>query len=373
MEHGKNAYSARARGQLVMDHKENNAMTRHKHTSRPRRYAAFALALFLGCAAFPALARDIPLTPSGGLDQLTRLAPTLRPGDTVTFQPGVYKGAATINGLHGSPGQPIVITAEKGAVIESWKDADRKSPLPASSLLIQASNDIEIRNLDISGASRGITIGNCTNTTISNNHIHDISNYGIMNYMSSNTSITDNIIERSTLEHGIYISGDASNIHIFGNTIRDTHINGIHCNGKIASPLVENNTLERIGSYPTKEGGAAITFVGGVTSPIARGNVFKAIHGQGITIDAPNALIDSNTFQSYAWSAILALPNATNMTLANNRFQDATVIPLQIEGNILASLKASGNFYASRQIAQDAAAKKTITQDQWRALGKDAK
>jgi len=309
-------------------------MTRHKHAFRhlcrvfsalaaPFGYAVFfwSVALFWGVAPLGlALARDIPLSPTQGLAQLTRLGPELRPGDTVTLKPGVYKGSATLNGVHGDPLRPIVITAEKGARIESWTDADKTHFLPASSLLIQTSNDMEISNLDIAGAARAVTLGNCTNMTITHNHIHDVSNYGIMNYMSSGTSITNNTIERSSLEHGIYISGDATNIRIADNTIRDTHVNGIHINGKVAAPLVENNTLERIGSYPTPEGGAAITFVGGVTAPVARNNTFKAIHGQGITIDAPNALIESNTFAGQAWSAILALPNATNMTLRDNHF-----------------------------------------------------
>jgi len=297
-------------------------MPRHKRPSRPCAFFALAALLLICAPARHALARDIRLIPPDGLTQLTRLGPTLTPGDTATFTPGVYTGAASLNKLHGAPGRPIVITAEKGAAIESWKDTDHKVPLPVSSLLLQNSSNIEITNLNIAGAARGITLGNCTNVTISKNYIHDISNYGIMNYKSSGTSITDNTIERSSLEHGIYISADASNIRITNNTIRDTHVNGIHINGNITAPLVENNTLERIGSYPTKEGGAAITFVGGVTAPIARNNIFKAIHGHAITLDAPNALITSNTFQSCDWSAILALPNATNMTLTNNRFKD---------------------------------------------------
>ena len=298
-------------------------MPRHKR-------AFFVPAVFLFCFApgHPSFARDISLTAPNGLTELTRLGPTLNPGDTATFTPGVHSGSASLNKLHGAPGRPIVITAEKGAVIESWKDAAKKEPLPASSILIQNSSDIEITNLDIAGAARGITLGNCTNVAISKNHIHDISNYGIMNYKSSNTSISDNTIERSSLEHGIYISADASNIRITNNTIRDTHINGIHINGNITAPIVQNNILERTGSYPTKEGGSAVTFIGGVTAPILRNNTFKAIHGHAVTLDAPNAVISSNTFQSYAWSAILALPNATNMTLTNNRFQDPSAIPL---------------------------------------------
>lgn len=329
-------------------------------------------------ALFPGLARvssaqEQTITPQGGLEQLSRMSSQLHPGTTVVLKPGVYQGIATLNGVHGAPGRPVVITAEKGAVIESWKDKAKREITPNSSLLLQNCSHIEIRKLDISGAARGITVGSCTDVKLLNNNIHDIASYGIMSYASSGTTIENNIVERSSTEHGIYISGNGTNIIITGNTIRDTHINGIHCNGTIVAPVVENNLLERTGAYPTKEGGAGITFVGGVTSPVARNNTFKSIYGQGITIDAPNGTIDSNRFEGYSWSGVLALRGASNLTIVNNHFLDSSCIPLQLAGSVVSSLKASKNSYSVKggRVYLDATTDKVMTLEQWKAMGKD--
>lgn len=319
-------------------------------------------------------AQEVTLTPQDGLERLSKMAPQLKPGTTVVLKAGVYHGNATLNGVHGAPGRPVVITGEKGTVIDSWKDKAKKEFLPTSSLQVGNSNDVEIRNLEITGAARGVTLGACSNVKLVKNSIHDVASYGIMNYMSSGTTIEGNLIERSVTEHGIYVSGNATGIRVSGNTVRDTHINGIHCNGAIAGPVIENNVLERTGVYPAKEGGAAITLIGGVTAPVVRGNTFKGIHGQGITIDAPGGTISANKFESYSWSGVLVLPGARDLTLTGNQFQDPACIPLQIAGPVIASLKASKNTYAIKggKVCQDTKTEKVLTLDQWKAMGKDA-
>lgn len=320
-----------------------------------------------------AQAQELAITPQEGLEQLSKMGSRLGPGVTVVLKPGIYKGSASLSEVRGAPGRPVVITAEKGAVIESWKDKAKQEHLSASSLSLSKCSHIEIRGLDISGASRGITLGNCSNIVVRQNKIHDIGNYGIMSYFTTNVTIEENVIERSTFEHGIYISGDATNVRIAGNAIRDTHINGIHVNGVIVAPVLEKNTLERTGSYPTKEGGAGITFIGGVSAPVARENTLKAIYGQGITVEAKNAVIAANKFESYSWSAILALPGAQNLTITDNRFLDPTCIPLQLPSALLASLKATQNTYAvkDKRVFQDTQTQKVMTLDQWKAAGKD--
>ena len=316
-------------------------------------------------------AQQIVLTPQQGLSGLTAMAPRLGPGTTVVLAPGTYKGTATLNEVRGAPGRPVVITAEKGARIESWKDEGRTEYLNGSSINVGKSSYLEIRGLDMAGALRGVTLGNCSNVVLRDNHIHDVGNYGIMSYFSSEVTLENNVVERSKLEHGIYLSGDAKNPKVVGNTIRDTHINGIHVNGKISSPLLMRNVLERTGSYPTKEGGAGITLIGGVTAPVVSDNTFKAIHGQGVTVDAPNAVFSGNTFESYSWSAILALPGAQGMTVNNNRFLDPACVPLQMPGSVLASLSAAKNTYKSKVVFEDSQTGKKMTLEQWKGLGKD--
>lgn len=318
-------------------------------------------------------AQQISLTAPDGLVQLGKLGPRLGPGSVVVLKPGIYRGGATLSEVRGAPGRPVVIMGEKGAIIESWTDKAKHEYLNGSSLNIGKCSNIEIRGLEMSGAVRGITLGNCKDIVLRNNNIHDIRNYGIMSYFSSNVTISDNLIERSALEHGIYISGDATKVVLTGNTIRDTHINGIHINGKIVAPVVEKNTLERTGLYPTKEGGAGVTLIGGVTAPLVQGNTFKNIYGQGITVGADRAVIAGNTFESYSWSAILALPTAQSLTIEGNRFEDRRCIPLQLPASILGSLKAVNNTYAIKdgRVFQDSVTEKVMTLKQWKASGKD--
>lgn len=334
--------------------------------------ASLIMASFAFSGAADAQGQSFAITPQEGLGKLAKLP--LGPGATVTLKPGTYTDTVKLAGLHGAKDRPIVITAEKGAVIASWKDAASREILPTSSILLEKSNDVVFRNLDIAGASRGITLGSCNNIIIENNNIHDIGNYGVMNYHSSDVTIKNNVIERSTFEHGIYLSGPSAGVRVIGNTIRDTHVNGIHINGAHVNTVVSGNHLERTGQYPTKEGGAAVTLVGGTSGPLVENNTFKDIYGQGITVDAPDAVIKGNTFVSYAWSAILALPHAQQLTIAGNTFQDPKTIPVQTSANLLPTLTASGNRYAANcPVAQERESKRSYSLSDWQGIGKDGR
>ncbi|OLN29420.1 hypothetical protein DVDV_1098 [Desulfovibrio sp. DV] len=193
-----------------------------------------------------------------------------------------------------------------------------------------------------------------------------------MSYKSNNTKISNNTIERSYREHGIYMSASGNTPTIADNTIRDTHINGIHINGTIVNPTVSNNHLERTGTFPVKEGGAAITLVGGVTDPVVRHNTFTGIYGQGITVNAPNAAIIENNFVSYTWSGILGLPKALDLKLTGNTFADSKVIPLQLNADVIPSLTATGQHYAPGiPVCQEQNSQRTYTLGAWKEMGKD--
>ena len=188
-------------------------------------------------------------------------------------------------------------------------------------------------------------MGGCNNITIRNCYVHDMSNYGIMNYRSSKTIIENNKIERSSIEHGIYVSGAANGIAIKDNFIEDTHVNGIHCNGKISSAIIEGNVLHRIGYYPSKEGGAGITVVGGASNFIIRNNQFVHIHGQGLTVAGPNVTIINNSFHDLAWSAILAIGQANSLKFMNNIVSEGKAVPLQVRPAFLSSFVCDYNYY----------------------------
>lgn len=330
--------------------------------------------LILSVHSLPASIIEITIHPSDDPAAVQSKVRTLPPGSTVRLLPGRHTNPLRFSGLRGTPQNPIRITADIGATLEGTYDKNTDTFTKGAGIIIEKSSDILIEKCSISGFERGITLGACNHVTIKENNIHDIGNYGVMSFKSDNIVITANVIERSYREHGIYISASGQFPFVTDNTIRDTHINGIHVNGAIVNPNLSGNRLERTGLFPTKEGGAAITLVGGTIDPVVERNTFNDIYGQGITLDAPNAVIRDNTFASYAWSGILGLPKALNLNLANNVFAAPKTIPLQLSAAILPSLTASGQRYASGlAVCQERESKRTHTLEAWREMGKDAR
>lgn len=334
---------------------------------------ALVLSLHLE-AANAAQGREVLVRPSDPPATVHNLVRSLGPGGTVRFSAGVYSKGLHITDLRGTPQAPIRITADPGVSIEGWRDKASKAFGPGSGILLEKSSNVSIEGLSISGFERGITLGGCQMVTLKGNTITDVANYGIMSYRSDATTIVDNRIERAHLEHGIYISDAATRIIISKNFIRDTHVNGIHINGAVAAPIIDSNRFERTGSFPTKEGGAALTLIGGTTSPLVEKNQFKNIHGQGVTVDAPNAVFNANSFESCAWSSILGLPRSMNLRLSNNIFQDPKVIPLVLSSAILSTLQASGDrFSAGIPVCQLNESQRTFTLKDWQGMGKDVR
>lgn len=317
-------------------------------------------------------ATEIQIRPDQQPGSIQNQIRSLPPGSTIRFFTGRHTASLQLSDLHGTPQSPIRVTADPGATVEGTYDGSADKFSHGSGIIIDKSSDIIVEQLTISGFERGITLGGCRSVTVQSNNIHDVGNYGVMCYKSNDIKIFNNKIDKSYREHGIYISHSGVNIELSGNYIRDTHINGIHINGAIIKPIITNNHLERTGSFPTKEGGAGLTLVGGTSDPTVTGNTFRDIYGQSITLDAPNAIIKDNTFESYAWSGILALPKAQNLKMANNKFQDPKVIPLQFSSSTISSLQASGNhYYYSGPVCQEKESKRTYTIKEWRDLGKD--
>ncbi|WP_300156322.1 nitrous oxide reductase family maturation protein NosD [Solidesulfovibrio sp.] len=316
--------------------------------------------------------QEVQVRPGDDPDTLSNRLRSLAPGSVVRLMPGTYGKSLRISELRGTPQAPIRIAAAPGASLEGRGDQGAKSFAHGSGILLEKSSHVVIEGLTISGFQRGVTVGNCQSVTLKGNTIRDVDSYGIMSYRSDGTAIVENRIERCHSEHGIYVSDVAANIVIAKNIIRDTHVNGIHINGAVAGPVITDNQLERTGSFPTKEGGAGLTLVGGTTAPMVARNHFKNIYGQGITLDAPNAVIEANTFESCAWSGVLGLAHGTGLRLSGNDFRNAAVIPLQFSPAVIASMTAAGDRYSSTfPVCESPDNKRTYSLKEWQALGKD--
>lgn len=333
---------------------------------------AALLPLLLLEVSFALAGQEIQVQPSDDPDALSNRFRSLPPGSIVRLMPGTYGKSLHISELRGTAQAPIRITAAPGASLDGRGERGAKTFAHGSGILLEKSSYVVIEGLTIAGFQRGVTVGSCQSVTLKGNTIHDVDSYGIMSYRSDGTNIVENRIERCHSEHGIYVSDAAAKIVIAKNSIRDTHVNGIHINGAVVGPVITDNQLERTGAFPTKEGGAGLTLVGGTTAPMVARNHFKNIHGQGITLDAPNAVIEANTFESCAWSGILGLPHGTGLRLSGNDFRNAAVIPLQLSPAVIASLTASGDRYSNKfPVCESADNKRTYSLEQWRSLGKD--
>jgi len=335
---------------------------------------ATVLPLLLLEASLAAAGMDVQVRPTDDPNALKERSHSLAPGSTVRLTPGVYAKGLRFSELRGTPQAPIRITAAPGASLEGWQDKGAKTFGSGSGILLEKSSNVVIEGVPIAGFERGITLGGCQSVTVKGNTIHDVSSYGVMSYRSDGTAILENHIERSHAEHGIYISDVATKIVISKNVIRDTHVNGIHINGAVVGPVITDNQLERTGSFPTKEGGAGLTLTGGTSAPVVTGNHFKNIYGQGITLDAPNAVIDNNTFESCAWSAILGLPRGINLRMSGNDFQNASVVPLQFSAAMLASVAASGDRFSNKSaVCEVSDGQRKYSLKDWQAMGKDVR
>ena len=306
------------------------------------------------------------------LEKIGRTVSKALPGTEIHLAPGIYSGILRISNAKGISKNPVILAGSPGTLIDARNPGrlDRDG-YGEHGILIQNSAHVMLKKIEIQGAERGITIGNCMNVSVLDCQIHDVRNYGIMNYRSSGSRIAGNHIARSLKEHGIYISGEAHALCIQDNVIEETHINGIHCNGKISSCLIERNRLYRIGHYPTKEGGAAVTLINGASDALVRNNMFVDIYGQGLTLNGPGIQVINNVFHDVDWSVILGLPGAANIEFFNNIVIEKKAVPFQIHGSVLASLQSDYNYYCMKNQKLYENQEKRLNWKQWQKKGFD--
>ncbi len=317
-------------------------------------------------------ARIIEFTPEDSLEKIGRAVSKALPGTQVKLAPGDYLGSLRISSSKGISKNPIILMGSPGTRIKTWDSSrQNRDGYGEHGILVQNSSHLILKGIEIQGAERGITLGSSRNISVINCNIHDVRNYGIMNYKSMGTRIQGNHISKSLKEHGIYFSGQASLIRIQDNIIEDTHINGIHINGKISSILMERNQLLRIGTYPQKEGGAAVTMINGASDALIRNNVFSGVYGQGMTISGPGVRVVNNVFHDVAWSIILGLQGAETLSFYNNIILEKKAVPFQIVSGVLASFESDFNYYSLKNQPLYEKQGKKLNWNHWQKKGFD--
>lgn len=317
---------------------------------------------------------QVIVSPAEGVAGISKALSSATPGTRILVMKGQYFGMIKASNVHGTADMPITVEAKPGVILLAKQVEQQDLPKVQGSVIeIGKSSNLILRGFELAGGNRGITLGNCQSIRIENNIIHDVGNYGVMSYYSNDTVIRHNHIFRSFIEHGVYISGPATGLIVSDNLIEDTHINGLHMNGEIIKPLVERNIFVRIGCFPSKEGGAAITFINGAQEGTIRNNLFIDIYGQGIIVSSPKLIINNNIFDGVSWSVLLALPGAANMEFRGNIVREKHTIPFQFADGILATFKANYNWYdmGGQPMFEEDSSKRTLTHTQWLKEGMD--
>ena len=333
------------------------------------------LTIFSLILVLPGLVRAdiIDFTPSDGMEKIGKTISRVQPGSEIRLLPGIYRGTLRIARAKGISTHPVMVVGTKGTIIDAWNVARQdRGGYGEHGILIQNSSHVILKGIEIQGAERGITIGNAMDISILGCHIHDVRNYGIMNYKSAGTRMAGNRISRSLKEHGIYISGQAQDIQIRENIIADSHINGIHCNGRITSSIIERNQFYRIGTYPSKEGGAAVTMVNGASDALIQNNLFVDIYGQGFTVSGAGVKIINNVFHNVAWSVILGIQGVSNLEFINNIVIEGKAVPFQIHGGGLVSFACDYNYYCLKNQPFYESHGEKMNWRQWRNKGFDS-
>lgn len=241
---------------------------------------ACSLLLFLGAT----IARGQPCAAADDA-AVEQALPLLKAGDTLTLQPGVYRGGWTLAGLRGAPSAPIIIRGMTGAVIRAAAAYD------AIVFWGAPSAHVVLEGLRIEGARRGgVVVFGSSNITIRGCIILSNGVWGIQTSMSEGVSVESCEVGGSQREHGIYFSTTDRPL-VRDCLIRDNAACGIHLNGDlneggdgmITGAVIVSNRIERNGA----RGGAALN-MDGVEQSVVAGNRIENNLAGGVVIFREN-------------------------------------------------------------------------------------
>ncbi len=238
---------------------------------------------------------------------------TLIPGDVVCILDDVFNGINISNFDGGS----------EGLVIRPINDIQSRLTLSyvhGASIYINKSNNVTLKNFDVSGGLYGIYVVGSSNISLVDNNIHDIGQEGIVikseesAYSSSNVVITGNIIERtgkvnSQYGEGIYL-GDALhghkkaiiyNITVENNLIDSTGNEAIDVKANVHGVAILNNIIKNVNLHfngaitistsSDKGNNLDVTVKGNSIVGVNNVNGYRPV---GIAIGHGNAIIENN-------------------------------------------------------------------------------
>ncbi|HZN36155.1 MAG TPA: right-handed parallel beta-helix repeat-containing protein, partial [Pirellulaceae bacterium] len=211
---------------------------------------------------------------------LQAAADRVQSGDTVIVRSGNYVGFDLRRS--GTPGNPIVFHAEPGATIT------QRSLRTPDGINLEGADYVTVEGFTISGMPRaGIRAVENQSVTLRNNTLDLNARWGIFTGFSDDLLIEVNVVSRTQIEHGIYVSNSGDRPVIRGNTLWGNRDNGIHMNGDatmggdgiISGALVEANVL-----FDNSSGGGSAINADGVQNSTFRNNLIYNTHAAGISL-----------------------------------------------------------------------------------------
>ena len=251
-------------------------------------------------------------------------ADNVGPGDYVIVKPGNYWGMNMTT--DGKPDARITFHAMPGVFIDE--------PNPENHLdgiNLEGADYVTVEGFSVADMPRaGLRSVNNDGAIFRSNVSDHNTMWGILTGWAENIIVENNVVSRSQVEHGIYISNSADGAIVRNNIVWGNHDSGIQFNADRYLPgdgvhshnLVEGNVVYNNGVG----GGAALNF-DGFQDSIVRNNLLYNNHSTGIVLyvgyaadSSTNNLVENNTVIMAAdarW-ALLMTDGSSGNTIVNN-------------------------------------------------------
>lgn len=186
---------------------------------------------------------------------------------------------------NGTAANPITFRGESGAII------DTRNSRTADGINLEGASFIGIEGFKIAngGTITRAGIRSVTNrgVVIRSNQVDNAGRWGILTGFSNDLLIENNVISRSQIEHGIYVSNACVNAIVRNNQVWGNAGNGIHMNGDLSqggNGLILNALVEKNVIYDNgRQGGSGIN-ADGVQNSRFLNNLLYNNHANGISL-----------------------------------------------------------------------------------------
>lgn len=294
-------------------------------------------------------------------------------GDSIIVLAGNYAGFYQTTS--GTASQPIVFSAEAGAIINTPNGTTNDG------INLEGSDYVIIEGFEVNGVPRaGIRSVINTGVIIRNNVCDNNGVWGILTGFSENIIIENNVCSRSVQQHGIYFSNSADNPIIRNNICWGNNDCGIHMNGDVSmggDGIISNALVEKNIIYNNGIGGGSGINCDGVQNSHLQNNLLYNNHASGISLylidagdAAKNNIIANNTILQPAdgrWAL-----NITDGSTGNKVFNNILYSAHSFRGSItidqasLVGFHSNNNVLVNRMSSDGGNSNQTLAQ--WRTV-----